>query len=149
MSSNKLLFCILDADYSVAARNQHQTINAFCDQRGFSKGFYGTEDKATIKDGLYLQSKTSTLDQKYGGIVVFSIHQYKDCTKFYSLVKTLLKNGKVFCAASENIVLMNERQFDYFFECATLSAISLESRKIWETRLVDQCDQIHSVIVLT
>lgn len=147
MSSNKLLFCILDADYSVAARNQHQTINAFCDQKGFSKGFYGTEDQSTIKSGLYLESKINTLDLKYGGIIIFSIHQYKACIKFYSLVKTLVKNGKVFCAASENIVLRNERQFDYFFECATLSAISLENRKICETRLIDKCDQIHTVLV--
>jgi len=132
MSSNKLLFCILDADYLVASRNQHQTINSFCDQRGFSKGFYGTEDQSTIEELLYFESKINTLDQKYEGIVIFSIHQYKACTKFFILVKALVKKGKVFCAASEDIAITSECEFDDFFDFATVSAISLNNRDRWQ-----------------
>lgn len=146
MSSKELLFCILDSEYSVASGNQHQTISTFCGQRGYSKGFYGTEDQSTIQSGLYLESKISTLDLKYGGIVIYSIYQYKACVNFYSLIKTLIRNGKVFCSASENIVLANEHQFDDFFEHATLSSISLDNRELCRTILTDKYSRVHSVL---
>jgi hypothetical protein len=129
MNYKKLLFCILDSEYSVSNRIQHQIISSFCDQREFTKGFYGAEDPSMIEHGLYFESKINTLDPKYGGIIIFSIHQYRACVKFFSLVKTLVTSGKIFCAASENIVIASEKEFDNFFEFATVSTISYENRR--------------------
>jgi len=132
MNSKNLLFCILDSRYSVSNRIQHQVISSFCDERGFVKGFYGAEDPSAIQSSLYLKWKIDTLDPKYVGLVIFSMHQYQPCDRLLPIVKTLVSNGKVFCAASENVAIANEREFDEFFEMVTISTTSIENRKFWQ-----------------
>jgi hypothetical protein len=128
MSSNPLLFCVLDAAYSVPAKFQHKVIESFCQDRGLNKGFYGTEDQSTVRNGLYLDWKIDNLDNKYAGIVVYSFHQYAKCGAFFSMVKRLINGHKLFCSASEDIVLSSEEEFNEFFYHATIASVSIENR---------------------